>query len=390
VNKKSFFTNIILLSFIITFTISCVEPYNIKYNLNKSILFVDAVLTDEIEDQVVILKLSIPNKNGISSTNIGVERAKVEVLVNNTERINYTESKINLGYYYAPANFKAEIGKTYQLIIVTADGRKFQSSIEKVNPGTSIKKASQKLEIVGKIGTKEYSVFHKIYVDTDDPAGKKDFYFWKWRLFERQDICKTCNPQERYYDTPFPGVCIKDLPNFARNVVYDYQCKSGCWQIYYSSNLNIYSDEFADGKTITNKFIDDIPVYQLNRGALLEIRQQSISGAAYKYLKIIVDQSQNSGGLADTPPISLIGNIISTDGEAETVAGDFRVVDESIYNYWIDRSDTYEKEIKPRGLLDGRIANLEPTDPANTSRPPFAPCINSYFRTNIKPTGWVD
>ena len=101
--------------------------------------------SDELGDQLAIIKQSIPSGTGTTSVNIALELAKVEVVVNNSIKIPYTESKTNLGYYYAPKDFAAEPNKTYQLLITTAKGQKFQSKIEKLTKGSLIKNVYQKL-----------------------------------------------------------------------------------------------------------------------------------------------------------------------------------------------------------------------------------------------------
>ncbi|MES2794383.1 MAG: DUF4249 domain-containing protein [Bacteroidota bacterium] len=378
---------IILLFFILSIA-SCIDPFELKYDLNKSVIIVDAVLSDEIGDQFIIVKESKPNLSGTSSSIIALEKATVEIQVNGSEKMPFTESATSPGNYLGPQNFKAEPNKTYQLLITTAQGKKFQSKIEKLTKGSEIKKIYQKFEVSGKSIDKNYKAVHKIFLDTEDPAGKGNNYLWKWRLFEAQEVCRTCEPQERYYSDPFPGRCVKDLPNFLRNTIYDYQCKGNCWEILHSLENNVMNDDFSDGKTITARLVASVPLYQLNAGALIEVRQQSIDTDAYKYMKILIDQSQNSGGLADTPPVSLVGNITSADGANETVAGYFRVTDESTFRYWIDRTDIAGLDVRAVGLL-GRPTNLEPTG-TDTTRPPFAPCINGYSRTNIRPVGWQD
>ncbi len=368
---------------------SCVEPFELKYDLNQKVIIVEGVISDELVDQIIIIKQSTPNLNATSSQIIGLEKANVEILVNNTEKIQFTESTVDLGNYIGPKNFRAVAGNTYQLLITTAQGQKFASKIEKFTKGSEIKKVYQNFVVTGKPLDKNYKLQHNIYLDTDDPAGKGNNYLWKWKLYESQEICRTCEPQERYYPTPYPGRCIKDLPNFLRNTIYDYQCDGNCWEIIHSLKNNIMNDDFSDGKTITGRLIAEVPLYQLNNGALIEISQQSIDVDAYKYMKILIDQNQNSGGLADTPPVSLVGNIASIDGASETVAGYFRVTDETSFKYWIDRTDVKGDEIRAIGLLGGRIVNLEPTT-TDTTRPPKAPCINGYTRTNKRPVGWQD
>jgi hypothetical protein len=377
---------LLLFSFVI-FVTSCIDPYDLKYNLDNSVLIIDGVITDTPGEQTIIIKESIPNGDGNSSTVFGLEKALVEIEVNGTEKVLFTESKTTKGNYDGPKNFKADLNKTYRLLVTTAQGKKYQSSLEKIKPGNEIKKVYQQFEVVGKPIDKNFKASHKIYLDTDDPPAKGNNYQWKWRLFEAQDICRTCEKQERYYPNPYPGRCIKDLPNFARETIYDYQCNGKCWEIIHSLDQNILNDEFSNGKTITGRLVADIPLYQFNTGALIEISQQSIDDRAYKYMKILIDQYQNTGGLADTPPVSLIGNISALDGSKTPVAGYFKVVDESIFRYWIDRSDIGNAELKVVGLLGGREKKPEPAG-VDTTRPPLAPCINSYTRTNIQPEGW--
>jgi hypothetical protein len=384
--KKPPLYKLFLISCLSVLVSSCIDPFDLKYNLDKSVLIIDGVLSDEAGEQTIIIKESTPNLTGNNSSIVGLEKALVEIEINGKEKVQFIESKTTLGNYDGPANFKADRNKTYRLFITTAQGKKYQSTIEKILPGSEIKKVYQKFEVKGKPIDKDFKAVHNIFLDTDDPATIGNNYQWKWRLFERQDICRTCERQERYYPNPYPGRCIKDLPNFAREIVYDYQCGGNCWEILHSTSQNIMNDDFSNGKTITGRLIASIPLYQFNTGALIEISQQSIDVNAYKYMKILIDQYQNAGGLADTPPVSLIGNISAIDGSNTTVGGYFRVVDESKFRYWIDRTDIGTIEVKAIGLL-GREVKYEPSG-ADTTRPPFAPCINSYTRTNIRPEGW--
>jgi Domain of unknown function (DUF4249) len=372
---------------LITFIVSCVEPFDINYNLTKNVYIVDATLTDEADDQFVILKQSNYNSTNKISDITVVKSAKVEIIVNGIENIPFTENKNDPGNYLGPKGFKAEHGKTYQLFVTLSTGKQFKSKIEKLEKGTEIKKIYQQLVLEGKPIDKNFKAYHKIYLDTQDPLEKGNNYLWDWKLYEEQEVCLTCGQGERYYTRPLPGNCIKDLPPALRNVVYDYECYGACYEIIHATSVNIMSDELSNGKIITARPIAEVPIYHLNRGSLIEVKQQAINAAAYKYYKILIDQNQKSGGLADTPPVSLIGNIESVDN-TETIAGYFKVVDESKYNYWVDRSDVLKTDIKPIFII-GRPTNFEPTD-QDLTRPPLAPCLNTYTRTNIKPKGWKD
>ncbi len=365
---------------------SCVEPFEIIYDLTQKVIIVDGVLSDEIGDQYIILKENKANSNGKAVSIVPLEKAKVEVVVNNSERVLYSENPADPGNYLAPKNFTAKLNNKYKLEFTTANGTKFHSDIETLIKGTEIKNVYQKLEITGKPTDKTYKGVHKIYLDTQDPVNIKNYYLWDWSLYEFQEICKTCEPRERFYNRPLPGVCIKDLPAVYSSIIYDYECYGSCWEIIHSTKINIMSDEFSDGKTITARSITDVPIYHLNRGSVIEVKQQSISAEIYNYYKILLEQTQNSGGLADTPPVALVGNMHGENNEI--IAGYFRVTDESKFYHWVDRSDILGTELKPIYII-GRPPNLEPFE-TDITRPPLAPCINSYKRTNIKPIGWKE
>ncbi|MES2794384.1 MAG: DUF4249 domain-containing protein [Bacteroidota bacterium] len=363
--------------------IACVDPFEIEYKIDTAVVIIEAVLSDEEGNQFVLLKESRNSPSGKSTLIKPIQKAKVEIIVDQTTKIVYPEVKTDPGSYLAPNGFKAEPNKTYQLAVTLETGEIFTSKIEKLIKGSEIKKVYQQLEIKGKAGDKNYKVNHKIFLDTQDIPNTNNYYLWEWQLYEAQDVCLTCEAGERYYPAPILG-CIKDLPPALRGVIYDYECYGGCWEILHSTKINIMSDEFSKGNVIAARAIADVPIYRLNRGALLEVKQQSINEETYQYYKILSEQSDRSGGLADTPPVSLIGNISSKNNQI--VAGYFRVTDESKYQHWVDRSDILGTDIKPV-FLAGRTPNFEPASD-DLLRPPLVECKNGYNRTNKKPIGW--
>lgn len=370
--------------FIITLA-SCVDPFGIDYNLNKGIIIVEGVLTDEFSDQYIQLKESkIISTNKVSSI-IPLKNCIVEIIIDGIEKVSFAENPDDPGNYLGPKGFKAEPNKSYQLIFKTSNGTTYKSKLERLVKGAEIKNVYQQLKVTGKTGDKIYNGVHEIYLDTDDPAGIKNYYLWDYNLYEAQEVCLTCDAGERYYSRPLPGVCIKDLPPALRYIVYDYECYGGCWEIIHPNKINIMSDEFSEGKTIKARKVAEVPIYHLNSGSLIEVKQQSINANIYKYYQILMEQSQKSGGLADTPPVSLIGNIESSDNS--TVAGYFRVTDETKYYHWVDRSDVLKTDLKPVFIL-GRPTNFEPSA-EDVTRPPLVACVNSYTRTNIRPKGWA-
>ncbi|RZK61877.1 MAG: DUF4249 family protein, partial [Pedobacter sp.] len=186
--------------------------------------------------------------------------------------------------------------------------------------------------------------------------------------------------------------------------VNDYQCRSQCWEIIPNRDIDVFDDQFSNGGFNSGRRIAQIPFYDAS-GALVEIRQGSLSLKAYTFFRLLAEQTQNTGGLADTPPSALRGNVYNVSTRKEAVFGYFTVSAVSMIRYWLDRKDARGK---PPGLfaaLNGRLPSPEgEIDPntnqrkpvysgsglLNSSRVPTAVCVSSDSRTPIKPTGWRD
>lgn len=365
---------------------ACVEPYDLDYEQNKRIFTVDAVLSDNpTSKQQVIIRESIPT--GKSNFYLPISEAIVEIVVNDSERFRFKE--LEKGTYEKPAELRIEAQKKYRLEIKRADGKSYVSEPEQFSATSPIDKVYTQLEAEGIAKNTGYSPAHYVYLDTKDQPGKGNNYVWSWKLYEKQQICQTCINGRYFINSRTNiGECRDESSPLQTEDFYnDYQCEGNCWQLFYNTEINAMSDTYVDGNPILGRLIAKIPVYQYS-GALLEVKQQSLSASAFRYLKLLTEQSQNNGGLADTPPAPLIGNMRNTADPAEVVGGYFMVASEKTTVLWISRQDVIEQRLPAQGLL-GRAISLEASgnDP---SRPPLAPCVNDRSRTPIKPNGWIN
>ncbi len=374
---------------------ACVEPFEIKYKLNRAVFSIDAQLSDKGIQKIQLSE----SRNETESSSISitpVKNASVEVLINNSTIIKFTESKTDAGTYFGPLNFVAVVGQKYQLKIIRENGIAYQSDIQQLpkyksfeNSIKTVTQIDEIKEIKSESQLKYYNGFHNIYLDFKDETGFGDNYSWSWKLFESNLVCKSCGPKKKYNKFPFPGDCTIES---VWDEIFDYYCDGSCWKIYNSTQINIFNDQFSDGKIIKNRFIASIPYYQYNRGALIQIKQKLISDKAYYYDKIILQQNENAGGLADTPPVAFVSNILPLEASNELISGHFNVCFEVQYNFWIDRTSFLSKNLLAPGLnFNGRRTNIEKPEPgAAGSTPPTAPCLETYTSTKIKPEGWVE
>lgn len=361
---------------------SCVEPFGFNVDSNLRLLTVDATLTDTATEQSISITESANGADLVYS--IPVLNATVELLVNGTEKVSFIEK--GLGVYTLPSTFKLKEGNTYQLFFSKADGTKYESGEEKLIIVPEIIKVHDEFKIDGIPKGNSFDPANYVYLDIKDPADDQNNYYWTWQLWERQDVCISCEGG-RFIELPPPGQCKVESQHSGS--VYDYYCKGDCWEIFYNEDLNVFNDIYSNGTDINNRLIAKIPYYSAN-GALIEIQQQSISPAAYRYLKLLADQVQNTGSLVDTPPAAIVGNIKNTTKPEEAIVGFFMVTSIRSTRYWIDRKEPIQQKVLPVGLRNHPYRQEPPTGALEAGRPPLVPCVASAKRTPIKPRGWVN
>lgn len=363
---------------------SCVEPYEKSFLTSGKIVIIEGILSNEGNLKPIQIKESIPSPSG-STTILPLKEAKVYILSDNSEKTQLLEKEE--GFYYYDPNFKGEIGKSYSILINASDGNIFETEAEILSKPVPIESISNSLDNEAFKDLKgNKSPGFKLYADIQDPSEIKNHYLWQWKLYEKQSICKSCTGGY-YYRTPLPlGSCVEDAILKRYNNIFDYNCEIDCWDIFFSSDLITISDQLSNGNLLKSVYVGKIPVFQYT-DALVEISQYSISEKAYNFISLSQQQGISTGGLADTPPAKLSGNLkCKTDPKIST-SGYFIVAGQSTYKYWLDKSAAFNEKVQTTGLLGGRSIKLEPSG-ANTTRPPLAPCINSLNRTNSKPTGW--
>lgn len=357
---------------------ACVEPFELGVVSDLKILTVDATLIDISQEQSITISESFNAKG--TAFNSPVLNASVELLVNGKETIQFIEK--GEGIYALPNSFKLKTGNNYQLSFKKTDGSSYKSTIEKLIEVPEILNVHDEFYEEGILRAEKYIPANFIYIDTKDPVEEKNNYLWTWQLWEKQDICITCEGG-RYLE----NIRACRPQNEYQGLFFDYYCEGDCWEIMKSSDLNVLNDFTSNGKIISNRLVAKIPYYTTN-GALIEISQQSISLAAYNYLKLLAEQTQNTGTLVDTPPAALIGNIKNINNSDEPIAGFFMIKSIKNKRYWIDRAIPNRLKIKPVGLRD-HIFSPEPPVSGQFGRPPLVKCLLSPTRTPNKPDGWL-
>lgn len=412
------------LSFFCVLALSaCVDPVEIKFSSVLNVLVVDATLTNLDEPQVIRLLRSKADPITGRPGTFPVTGAKAELVVDSTQLIPFGEA--GEGRYQAPQGFKGLVGHAYQLRLTLSDGSRYESDqqlMPTVAPVTRVYHRFNSTSLPAQRPDGTANLIRgasDVFVDWQDPAQESNHYRWEWTLWEKQDWCHSCvqgsysvynvipDPNiyglisvgntvvERCYYPPPPPPGFAPIDYF----VFDYRCRTPCWEILYSYDLNIFADTYTNGNMNTGRRVAQIPFNDHNP-CLVAVRQASLTQQAYNYYKTLEDQTERTGGLADTPPSPPVGNVRNVGNSRETVVGYFTASAVAEVRYWLDRRDSNGT---PPGLfraLNGREPNTEPPLPSpvhiyiqyrdNKGRPPTAPCLLSDGRTPFKPEGWRD
>jgi Domain of unknown function (DUF4249) len=431
--------------------LSCVDPLAITNVGKLNVVVVDGALTDLAEPQQIRLNRSLSDPQTGLPGSLPITGALVDVLIDSATVITAHETED--GQYQLPSDFRGRTGHTYQLRFTLRDGSRYQSTPQvmlTVPPIQAVRGQFSPTALAAGL-LDNYTAGHELFIDTQDPPGERNFYRWDWNEYEKQVWCRSCQQGVYAVNAILPGVykdnlyfvsgdalyedCFVPPPTpsnvseFGKPLVpggvwgYDYYCRSQCWEILTNYRLDVFADQFTDGGLIANRKVAEIPFYTREPG-LIEIRQSSLSPEGYRYFKQLQDQTQNTGGVADTPPTALPGNIQNVANVREIVVGYFTASAVSSIPYWLDRRDvqglpygsilpftgstdpfvpTVQGDEELFYALNRRLPNREPPPPytgprptpklyifGGPPRPPTAICVPSNSRTPFKPAGWRD
>lgn len=404
---------------------ACVDQLPLTQPGTVDVVVVDATITNLAETQVIRLSRSRADPFTGRFGTVPLTKATVEVVEDSARAIRCQETVT--GSYELPPTFRGQTGHAYQLRFELDNGVRYVSNQQIMPPISPIDDIRVRFTPQSLSGSRFGGVraAHDVYLTTQDPANSRNFYRWDWALYERQEWCRSCfqgvyavygilpkvylfgsyfvSGTQLYedcftppYDPQGPGVS-------GGNWYYDYSCRTQCWEIIRNYNLDLFDDKLSNGGLIAGRKVAQLPFLQRN-GALATIRQSSLTSDAYQFYKLLQQQTQNTGGLADTPPTALVGNVRNRANDRENVVGFFTASGVSTYTHWLDRKDTSGPAPGLFAALnDYREPDPEPSPPYTGARPspriliwggpprvPTAVCVPSDSRTPFKPEGWRD
>jgi hypothetical protein len=393
----------------------CVDPIDQTLPGVLDVIVVDGTITNLDEPQVVLLSRSQSDPVSGRPGSFPLTKATVEVIVDSSQ-IEVAHETTD-GRYQLPTGFRGQVGHAYQLRFTLPDGSRYlsdQQIMPDVPPIERVRAQFNSTSLTA-LEVNGYRAAHDIYLDAQDPASQTNFYRWTWKLWEKQEWCRTCTNGVYSINNVLTKTSGNGFPFFAlgnsiqedcfyqpssipivRPWTYDYNCRTKCWAIIPSYKISVFSDTYTNGGAISGKRVAQIPYYQKSP-CLVEIRQGGITPSAYQFYKQLQDQTENTGGIVDTPPTASVGNVKNSAKDREIVFGVFTASSVATVRYWIDRKDSQGVPPELFRALNGRNPVPEPTFPAipaiviqGANQPYTAVCSPNEVRTPFKPAGWQE
>ncbi len=353
---------------------ACIDPYPLSFDKENKVLVVEGMLTNDYANPDTIrIKYSIYRYENILIENVRAFDVYL-YLQNSKQKVPLLTVR---GDAYVPhPDFRINPSEKYTLnfSINTENGvQQYVSSPQQVVNTPPILNIYDKFnpESEAPEDAQQPVPANEIFVDFQDSPTEKNYYLWRYIHYEKLDVCTTCYGGIYNYLT---SSCVQ-----SRGVIYyDYSCLGDCYEIISNKKVNVMSDLAYNGRFVNGRRVAQIPYYSDN-GCLVEIQQIGILPDAYVFYKNLEAQTQTNGGLADTPPTAIVGNIINTTNPDEKVVGYFSLATIQKKRHWIDRATTTGK----RANLVGHTIIRDPNPLA-----PLATCKKSATRTPFQPEGW--
>ncbi|WP_408641449.1 DUF4249 family protein [Spirosoma telluris] len=171
---------------------ACVDPEDLMLRGSVDIIVVDGTVTNLAEEQIIRLNRSKSDPLTGRFGSRPITKATVEVVMDSALVIPCHETVD--GSYQLPSDFKGQIGHAYQLRFTLTDGTQYVSNQQLIQTVPPIDKVSSHFNPKSIFPPLNgfYTAAHDLFVDFNDPAETRNYYRWDWKLYEKQEWCRSC------------------------------------------------------------------------------------------------------------------------------------------------------------------------------------------------------
>jgi hypothetical protein len=342
----------IYLFFLIPF--SCIDPYQVDVPEGEQLLTIEGIISTGPGPHAITLTRSATYGSIFEGLIRPVSLATVVVRDNEGNVTFLTEGDEAKGTYFTPASFSAEVGRSYTLQILTAEGKVYTSTPERVESVPPIASLEVRTVTIPTQGSEVPRSGVQLIAEVRDPADQNNFYYWRngpavYILETRPDLFTPRPTPQNPNRTPQPKDCC-------------IQCFRS--EVSNNQSLFVVNDDNFNGLTarVPAAFIEDDGLRFVNTFRM-DLKQYSISQGAFRFLRLVKQQAEISGSIFDPPPATIRGNMISLDNPDEVVLGYFMAGGEATRRIYIDKNDLTFKQNRAIIPDDCRVVEGASVDP---------------------------
>ena len=293
----------IILSFVLCN--SCVDEYWPELDKYENLLVIDGYISNEPGPYTI--KLSLSSKVEEIKI-IPVSNAMVTIM--NDQGVSEVLTESEAGTYVTSINgIQGQIGRKYKIAIITADGKSYSSEFEKLLQPTEIESINAQLEYREQENIAHNLAGYQFYLNTFQAISDTNYYLTKLEATYK-------------YKADF---LIRYIFDGTLRPFENSDSLQTCWKTYNVPQIYTYSTLNLTEPVIRNYpllYVDTETDKLYIRYSLL-VQQFSLSESAYQFWSQVKENSYDQGGLYNTQPYQVRGNISNTNDPEEPVLGYF-------------------------------------------------------------------
>jgi hypothetical protein len=307
---------------------SCTEQFVLQSNTFEDILVVNGIITNELRKQ----EIKITRTYRLEEDKPVLEKG-ANVYITDSDNTVY-EFEEDIDSYVSKLEFKAISGKTYQLNIITKDGKSYSSTPETLTSESEVHITPTVQTINGEKGV-------QIDISSFDPTSQSKFY-----RYEYDETYKIVAPKwspNKHDLAPFvtpqgdPDFIVVPRTNGESKTCYTTKKLD---DLLLKSTIGLTEDRID----FPIRFISVKDPIIRERYSIV-VRQYVQNLASYTYYKTLKDLSISKSILSQMQTGYNYGNLKSNENPSEKVVGYFEVSSVSSQRIYFNYRDVFPKEV---------------------------------------------
>ncbi|GAB3696058.1 hypothetical protein GCM10027592_18680 [Spirosoma flavus] len=281
---------------------SCVDEVQLPIRQAERRLVIEGLVTDGPFPWVRLTYSGFYNSANPAPPELVINDALVVIKDEEGRSVRLVPDPFAPAYYgLRDSSFVGQVGRTYTLSVTLPDGSRYESKPERLNPVPMLDPLQAHYRrSISELGQPD---LYDIMIDTQDPTTPGNYYRWsssayipRWTEFD---------PKHPPYN-PFGTICGT----------------CSCWVPSYGPPTDVLSDALINGNRISGRVVFSVPIMAVS-AFYVQVRQYSLTRAAYQYWNLFEQQRTRTGSLFDPQPASIEGNVRAVNDTTKLALGFF-------------------------------------------------------------------